>query len=86
MDEEAPRRRKTASAVLAGALFAVRDVVEGKPKKEEIPIVVDAPDEPTDVDTDGIDVRLGGDAYVAPPLPPTPKGRARVRPRRRRRR
>jgi hypothetical protein len=76
-------RHGAAGAALAGMMVALRDIVEGKPK-QDAPIVAEAPDEPTDVDADGIDVTLGDASYVAPPLP-TSAGRTASRAPRRRR-
>jgi hypothetical protein len=78
-------RHGIAGAALAGMMVALRDVIEGKPKPDA-PIVEESPDEPTDVDRDGINVKLGDAAYVAPPLPRTtrrPPVRRRTRLRRR---
>jgi hypothetical protein len=73
------QKHGVAGAALAGMMVALRDLVEGKPKPEA-PIVEEAPDEPTDVDKDGINVSLGDASYVAPPLPPSKR---RPTPRRR---
>ena len=60
------------------------DKVLGRKPREEIPVVVDAPTEPIDIDADGISVQLDDDtSVVAPPLPRTPP---KVPPARRRRR
>jgi hypothetical protein len=78
-------RHGVAGAALAGMMVALRDLVEGK-RKEEPPIVQEAPDEPTDVDRDGIRVVLGDASYVSPPLPSSRDRRPpRRRPARRRR-
>ena len=48
----ARRQHGTAGAVLAAGMFGV-DIALGRPPKEEIPVVVAAPTDPTDIDTDG---------------------------------
>ena len=68
--ETARRRHGTAGAILAAGMFGV-DIALGRPPKEEAPIVVASPTEPTDIDADGIhvpvdEVRSG----YAPPQPP----------------
>ena len=40
-------------AMVAGAMIAIRDIYEG-PKRDEAPVVVDAPSEPHDIDRDGV--------------------------------
>ncbi len=70
-------------AIIAGAMIAMRDILEGPPK-EPSAVVVDAASEPGDIDADGISVKVASTLVVSPPLPPLP-----VRtpaPRRRRRR
>ncbi|MEO5724573.1 MAG: hypothetical protein ABIQ39_09600 [Ilumatobacteraceae bacterium] len=65
----ARRRHGAAGAVLAAGLFGI-DLALGRKPKEEIPVVVDAPTEPTDIDADGIVVALDAQtAIVAPPQP-----------------
>jgi hypothetical protein len=65
---EAGRRKGgAAGAALAGAMLAMRDVLEG-PKKEEIPIEVEASGEPHDVDRDGVRVDVDGVGVAAPAL------------------
>lgn len=66
----ARRRYGVAGAMLAGAMVALRDLLE-KPKDDQA-VVVDAPSEPTDMDHDGITVD------VAPGL--TAHSPARLRP------
>jgi len=49
-------------AVMAGAMIALRDLYEG-PKDDQIVAVSETPDEPHDVDRDGVELRaedLGG--------------------------
>ena len=77
----ARRKHGAAGAVLAAGLFGV-DIALGRKPKEEIPVVVDAAGEPTDIDTDGISIPVDEHTtVVAPALPPseprTPKPRRR---------
>jgi hypothetical protein len=66
----ARRRHGTAGAVLAAGMFGV-DIALGRPPKEEAPIVVASPTEPTDIDNDGIIVPVDEATSVfAPPQPP----------------
>ena len=61
-----------AGAALAGAMIAIRDVVEGPPK-DQGQVVVDAPTEPEDVDRDGVALaadEVGGDHDLAVPAQP----------------
>jgi hypothetical protein len=44
-----------AGAAVAGAMIAIRDVVEGPPKDQGA-VVVDAPTEPEDIDSDGLEL------------------------------
>ena len=56
---EAGRRKGgTAGAAMAGAMLAISEIYEG-PKRDEIVAVSETPDEPTDIDTDGIRVDVG---------------------------
>jgi hypothetical protein len=65
---EAGRRKGgAAGAVLAGAMVAMRDLLEGPPK-EEIPIEVEASSQPHDVDKDGVAVQVGEVDVASPPL------------------
>ena len=77
----ARRKHGAAGAVLAAGLFGV-DIALGRKPKEEIPVVVDAAGEPTDIDRDGISIPVDEHTtVVAPALPPseprTPKPRRR---------
>lgn len=61
-----------AGAAMAGAMIAIRDVVEGPPK-DQGQVVVDAPTEPEDVDRDGVALaadEIGGAHDVAVPAQP----------------
>jgi len=78
-DEElhAERRRSTieagrrkggvAGAAMAGAMLALQEIYEG-PQKDEIAVVSESPDEPGDIDKDGILVTVG-DVDVKAELP-----------------
>ena len=55
-------------AVLAAGMFGV-DIALGRPPKEEIPVVVAAPTDPTDIDTDGIRVPVDDRTEVWSVLP-----------------
>jgi hypothetical protein len=68
--ETARRRHGTAGAVLAAGMFGV-DIALGRKPKEEAPIVVASPTEPTDIDNDGIHVPVDEERSVySPPQPP----------------
>jgi hypothetical protein len=61
-----------AGAALAGAMIAIRDVYEGRPK-DDGSVVVDAPTEPEDLDRDGLELgadEIGGVNDVAVPALP----------------
>ena len=64
----ARRQHGTAGAVLAAGMFGV-DIALGRPPKEEIPVVVAAPTDPTDIDTDGIRVPVDDRTEVWSVLP-----------------
>jgi hypothetical protein len=72
-------------AMMAGAMAALREIYEG-PAKEEIPIVSESPDEPHDVDRDGLSWQFGDVEAATPPQPRTMPLIARRRARRSRRR
>ena len=78
----ARRKHGAAGAVLAAGLFGV-DIALGRKPKEEVPVVVDAAGEPTDIDTDGIRVTV--DHLVEVVTPPIPRREPVVAPQRRRR-
>ncbi|MEM1334633.1 MAG: hypothetical protein AAGG08_14370, partial [Actinomycetota bacterium] len=57
---EAGRRKGgTAGAAMAGAMLAISAIYEG-PKRDEIVAVSETPDEPDDIDVDGITVSMDG--------------------------
>ena len=56
---EAGRRKGgVAGAAMAGAMIALSEIYEG-PKRDEIVAVSESPDEPTDIDADGIRIDVG---------------------------
>ncbi len=61
------RKGGIAGAAMAGAMFAVAEIVEG-PRKEDSSVVVDASSDPEDLDKDGLDVKVGEVAVSAPAL------------------
>ncbi len=65
---EAGRRKGgLAGAAMAGAMLGLRDIYEGPPKDDTIVAIVESPDEPVDIDTDGIEVTVGDVEVWAPP-------------------
>ena len=67
---EAGRRKGgAAGAAVAGAMLAMRDIVEG-PVRDDGVAVSESPDEPDDIDVDGITVDVDGQAFWAPPPNP----------------
>jgi hypothetical protein len=78
----AHRRHGALGAIVAAGMWGIDQALGRKPR-EEVPVVVSAPSDPLDIDTDGITVALDGVAVTTPALPRTaPK----VAPARRRRR
>lgn len=68
---EAGRRKGgLAGAAMAGAMLAISEIYEG-PQRDEIVAVSESPDEPTDIDKDGIRVDVG-DVSVEAKLPDAP--------------
>jgi hypothetical protein len=68
----ARRKHGIAGAMLAGGLFGV-DIALGRKPREEIPVVVDAAGEPTDLDNEGLNFPIDDETQVvAPALPRTP--------------
>ena len=61
------RKGGTVGAAMAGAMIALSEIYEG-PKRDEIVAVSESPDEPTDIDTDGIRVDIG-DVSIESKLP-----------------
>lgn len=69
VDAIAAGRRKggVAGAAMAGAMLAVAEIYEGPPK-EQAPVTVEASSDPTDIDTDGLQVSVGDVDVEAPAL------------------
>jgi hypothetical protein len=67
---EAGRRKGgLAGAAMAGVMLGLRDIYEGPPKDDTIVAIVESPDEPVDIDTDGIEVSVGDvDVWAPPPV------------------
>ena len=52
-------------------MLGLRDIYDGPPKDDTIVAIVESPDEPVDIDTDGIEVSVGDvDVWAPPPHPP----------------
>ncbi len=65
---EAGRRKGgLAGAAMAGAMFSLQEIYEGPALDADIVEVSESPDEPGDIDTDGIEVSVGGTNVWAPP-------------------
>lgn len=68
--------------MLAAGMLGLDAAVNGRKPREEIPVVVDAPGEPGDVDRDGIRIQVGRAEPAGVPLDPAdddgrgPDGRA----------
>ena len=79
----ARRRHGALGGIVAAGMLGI-DKVLGRKPREEIPVVVDAPTEPIDIDTAGITVALDDTTdVISPPLPRTPPVMAPGRRRRR---
>jgi hypothetical protein len=52
------RKGGIAGAAMAGAMFAIQEIYEG-PKQDEMVAVSESPDEPGDIDKDGIVMTIG---------------------------
>ena len=58
-----------AGAAMAGVMLGLRDIYEGPPKDDTIVAIVESPDEPGDIDSDGISVSVGDvDVWAPPPV------------------
>jgi hypothetical protein len=69
--QRAKKRYGIAGGMLAGAMVAIRDILE--PPKDDQVVTVEASSEPGDIDADGIVVPLDDDRQaVAPALPVRP--------------
>ncbi len=64
---EAGRRKGgIAGAAMAGAMLAIQEIYEG-PHRDDFVAVSESPDEPGDIDKDGIEVTVGDVDVWAPP-------------------
>lgn len=62
------RKGGVAGAAMAGAMFALQEIYEG-PKRDEMVAVSESPDEPGDIDRDGITMTVGDvDVESNPPM------------------
>jgi hypothetical protein len=61
------RKGGIAGAAMASAMLAVQEIYEGPPHDADIVEVSESPDEPGDIDTDGIEVTVAGVDVWAPP-------------------
>lgn len=77
----ARRRHGLAGSVLAAALLGFDEALGRKPR-EEAPVVIDASDDPVDIDADGITVPV--DTATSVVAPPQPRSKPTTAPRRRR--
>jgi len=68
---EAGRRKGgIAGAAMAGAMLTLQEIYEGPPP-DDTAVVSESPDDPTDIDTDGIEVTVGDvNVWAPPPAPP----------------
>ena len=65
---EAGRRKGgLAGAAMAGAMLSLQEIYEGPAHDADIVEVSESPDEPGDIDTDGIEVSVDGTNVWAPP-------------------
>lgn len=70
------RKGGAAGAAMAGAMFALQEIYEG-PKQDEMVAVSESPDEPGDIDKDGIMMTIGEvDVESNPPGSDTPDASA----------
>lgn len=68
---EAGRRKGgLAGAAMAGVMLTLHEIYEGPDHDDDIVEVSESPDEPGDIDVDGISVTVGDVDYLAPPPPP----------------
>lgn len=74
----ARRKGGVAGAAMAGAMLAVRDVLEG-PKKDDAPVTVEASGDPHDLERDGFGLTVGDVDVSAPALERKPPVTARRR-------
>ena len=74
---EAGRRKGgIAGAAMAGAMLAIQEIYEG-PHQDDFVAVSESPDEPGDIDKDGIEVTVGDvDVWAPPPASPSEDGQS----------
>lgn len=83
VDELPQRRSRSDSSILFATMLGFAELI-GKKPKEEAPVVVAAPTEPGDIDTEGVTVPIDESATVF--VPPQPRRQPlRRNPQRRRR-
>jgi len=61
------RKGGLAGAAMAGAMFAVSEIIEGPPK-EDAPVTVEASSDPHDLEKEGFGATVDGVDVEAPPL------------------
>ena len=74
----ARRHYGVGGAMLAGGMLGLEKALEMRPAKQEAPIVVAAPTEPIDIDSEGIDVPIDDETSVH--APPQPRSQPHVKP------
>ena len=60
------RKGGAAGAAMAGAMLAIRDIVESK--KDDAPVTVEASGDPHDLERDGFGLSIGDVEVATPPL------------------
>ena len=73
----ARRHYGVGGAMLAGGMLGLEKALEMRPAKQEAPIVVAAPTEPIDIDSEGIDVPIDDETSVY--TPPQPRSQPHVK-------
>jgi hypothetical protein len=61
------RKAGLAGAAMAGAMFAISEIIEGPPK-EDAPVTVEASSDPHDLEKEGFGATVDGVDVEAPPL------------------
>jgi hypothetical protein len=77
----ARRQHGVAGAIMAAGMLGIDQALGLRKVKQEAPIVVAAPTEPIDIDSDGIDVAVDDQTSVY--APPQPRSKPHVKARRR---
>ena len=78
----ARRQHGVAGAIMAAGMLGIDQALGLRKVKQEAPIVVAAPTEPIDIDSDGIDVPVDDQTSVY--APPQPRSKPHTKPRGRR--